>query len=241
MNLRIKFNTVIIICCAISFMIVYAQFKSKLKTKLQLEIESKIELVLKISNKIDESALNLQQILFSAEEILAHQVSMPYDYFVVFNEAINKDFQANIWQQEVIDSLKNKKNSSVFKGAKSNENGEFQIIAQSIKNKENTIIGAKIVTIYKKKYSQKLTEELEHFILILTIIFLALLTIINVLIQFLIIKPIKIISAQADQISRGQSVIEELNTSANDEISDLTDSFNRIIRSLKAAMKLLNN
>ena len=124
---------------------------------------------------------------------------------------------------------------------KSDENGEFQILSQPIKNSEKIVVGAKYIIIYKNQFLENVNNDLNQIIVILAVILILLLIIINVLIQFLIIKPIKTISKQANDISLGKKTVAELSVNGNDEISELSHSFNRITRSLKAAMKLINN
>jgi len=241
MNLRIKFNLVIVMCCALSFIFIYISFKNNVHSNNQREIENKAAFILNFSNNLDKSLLNPEQSVFFTEELLSQLELENIIYLVAFDEAKNVRFQAKIWQQEIIDSFISHPSKNIYKGMKSDENGEFQILSQSIKDSNNSVIGAKYIIIYKNQFLENVNRDLNQFIVILAVIFILLLIVINVLIQFLIIKPIKTISRQASDISRGNKVVDELSVSGNDEISELSHSFNRITRSLKAAMKLINN
>jgi protein-histidine pros-kinase len=241
MNLRIKFNLVIITCCALSFIFIYINFKNKVNSNNQQEIENKAAFILDFSNKLDHSELNPEQSVFFTEELLSELEFENIKYLMAFDVAKNARFQAKIWQQEIIDSFVSNSSTNVFKGMKSDEKGEFQILSQSIKDPDKAVIGAKFIVIYKKEFLENVNNDLNHFIIILAVIFILLLIVINVLIQILIIRPIKAIASQANDISRGNKVVDELSVSGKDEISQLSHSFNRIIRSLKAAMKLINN
>ena len=55
----------------------------------------------------------------------------------------------------------------------------------------------------------------------------------------LVLRPIKRIGEQADDISRGKIEGEDIIVKGNDEIAGLANSFNRMTRSLIKMMKLL--
>jgi len=241
MNLRIKLNTVIVLCCAMSFVIIYISFETKTQANYQKEIESKAEFVLKISDKMDQSPLNTEKSVFFAEDILSELEFKNIHYLVAFKSAINEKFQAKIWQKEIIELFTQDKSKNIIKDIKSDQNGQFHILSEPIKNSDNVIIGAKFITIYKKDIRAKLNQDLKQFVLILLIIFVLLIIVINIIIQLFIMNPIQTLSKQANAISKGNQVINELEVVGKDEISELSHSFNRILRSLKAAMKLINS
>ncbi|MFK8011378.1 MAG: HAMP domain-containing protein [Marinicellaceae bacterium] len=241
MNLRFKLNTVIMICCALSFIIIYINFKTKIHANYQQEIESKAEFVLKISDEMDQSPLNIEKSVFFAEDILSDLEFKNIHYLVAFESAINEKFQAKLWQKQIIESFVQDKSKNIIKDIKSDQNGQFQILSKPIKNANNTIIGAKFITIYKRDVMKKLQQDLNQLMIIMISIFISLIIIINIFVHFFIIKPIQTISKQANEISRGNQIVNELEVEGSDEISELSHSFNRIIRSLKAAMKLINS
>jgi len=65
------------------------------------------------------------------------------------------------------------------------------------------------------------------------------LILLNVLLVFTVIRPVRRLSAAANLISTGNMDVPELPVHGKDEISVLADSFNRMHRSLTRAMKML--
>jgi protein-histidine pros-kinase len=62
---------------------------------------------------------------------------------------------------------------------------------------------------------------------------------INALLIFFVIRPVNRLSAMASDVSLGNSDIGEFPVSGTDEIAVLSQSFNRMGRSLVEAMKML--
>jgi nitrogen fixation/metabolism regulation signal transduction histidine kinase len=77
------------------------------------------------------------------------------------------------------------------------------------------------------------------FISSLAVVFAALFVILNMMLTQLIIEPIAQLSGLADQISRGKVDVPELVTNGGDEVSHLSQSFNRMRRSLQKALSLI--
>jgi HAMP domain-containing protein len=73
----------------------------------------------------------------------------------------------------------------------------------------------------------------------LTVVFLIMLALLNILLHYFIILPLRRISAAASEVSLGKMDAPELVLGGRDEIASLADSFNRMRRSLTNAMKLL--
>ena len=66
------------------------------------------------------------------------------------------------------------------------------------------------------------------------------LLVLNLLLYLTVIRPVSRLADQAEQISKGQMDIPELPAKGRDEISILASAFNRMHRSLVAAMKMLD-
>jgi protein-histidine pros-kinase len=56
-----------------------------------------------------------------------------------------------------------------------------------------------------------------------------------------VIRPVSLFAARADDISKGQLDVPELPVRGKDEISMLAAAFNRMHRSVTAAMKMLED
>lgn len=106
--------------------------------------------------------------------------------------------------------------------------------------KLNEIIGAQIVTVPMKV---ALNRANDLFIVVfggLTVVFLVTLLLLNVVLHFMIIRPIREMSAIASDVSMGNTGAPEFAEKGNDEITSLAQSFNRMRRSLTNAMQMLD-
>ncbi len=65
------------------------------------------------------------------------------------------------------------------------------------------------------------------------------LILLDVALLFTVVRPLRVLSKMADQISVGQMDLAELPVRGKDEIAVLAGSFNRMRRSLDRAMKML--
>jgi HAMP domain-containing protein len=101
------------------------------------------------------------------------------------------------------------------------------------------IVTAQIVSVPTHLATQRARGVFATFMLSLAAIFVLLAVAINALLIFLVIRPVNRLSAMATNVSLGNSEIAEFPVSGKDEIGELSQSFNRMGRSLVEAMKLL--
>jgi methyl-accepting chemotaxis protein len=106
--------------------------------------------------------------------------------------------------------------------------------------KHMEIIGAQIVSVPMSLPIQNANRAFYTFMLALTIVFIVLFVILNVMLSFLIVRPIRQMSQAADQISTGNMDVADLRESGKDEVSLLARSFNRMRRSLEKAIQLID-
>jgi HAMP domain-containing protein len=105
--------------------------------------------------------------------------------------------------------------------------------------KLNETIGAQVLTI-PLAVPLKLAHEVYVILLIiLAAIFAVVIGVLNLLLHFLVLKPVTRVSAMADAISLGQEDVEPYIKPGKDEISSLSVSFNRMRESLKHAMEMI--
>ncbi len=62
----------------------------------------------------------------------------------------------------------------------------------------------------------------------------------NIMLRYIVIAPVTQLSRIADEISKGNMEVEDVKVSGHDEISVLAGSFNRMHRSLKQAIQMLD-
>jgi HAMP domain-containing protein len=77
------------------------------------------------------------------------------------------------------------------------------------------------------------------FMISLTAVFLFIAIALNLMLMFIVIRPVSRLSEIADQVSLGKIDAPEFRSKGKDEIAVLAGSFNRMRTSLVQAMKML--
>ncbi|HVL00710.1 MAG TPA: DUF3365 domain-containing protein [Dongiaceae bacterium] len=106
--------------------------------------------------------------------------------------------------------------------------------------KLNETIGAQIVSVPMSLPLARAQSTFITFMSALLGVFLMIAIFLNLLLHFIVIKPVRAMSAKADEISLGNLSVDELAVKGNDEIASLGRSFNRMHRSLSNAVKMLD-
>jgi protein-histidine pros-kinase len=106
--------------------------------------------------------------------------------------------------------------------------------------RENDVIAAQIVSVPVALPVEMANAEFRELMTSLVAVGGVTLLVLNVLLYLTVIRPVSRLAAQADQISKGRMDIPELPVQGRDEISILAAAFNRMHRSLAAAMKMLD-
>ena len=101
------------------------------------------------------------------------------------------------------------------------------------------VVGAQMVSIPLGVPLGRAYQALLWFMLALAGTFLVIIIIVDVLLRALVVKPVAEISEMANKVSMGQLDTPEYVRNSNDEIGSLSQSFNRMRRSLQNAMKML--
>ena len=100
-------------------------------------------------------------------------------------------------------------------------------------------VGAQIISVPMSVPLAKADQAFRTFMTSLVGVFLLAFIVLNVVLSFLVIRPIVRMSRAADEVSTGNFDVPEFAVSGRDEIGVLATSFNRLRRSLEKAMKLL--
>lgn len=106
--------------------------------------------------------------------------------------------------------------------------------------KLNETVGSQIVSVPMSLPLQRAHETFITFMSALVGIFAVIALTLNLLLHFIVIRPVQVMSAKADAISLGDLTVDELAVKGSDEISSLGRSFNRMHRSLSSAVKMLD-
>lgn len=105
----------------------------------------------------------------------------------------------------------------------------------------NEIVGSQIVSVPLSVPVAKANQAFVTFMASLVAIFAALFALINLMLRRMILRPVNAMAEIADKVSKGKLDVPEFETGGEDEISALSQSFNRMRVSLEKAMKMLGD
>jgi HAMP domain-containing protein len=106
--------------------------------------------------------------------------------------------------------------------------------------KLNEIIGAQVVSVPMALPVKNADRAFATFMASLSGVFVVLFVILNLMLSFLIVRPITDMSEAANEISTGNMDIAEFADKGSDEMALLAKSFNRMRRSLQKAISLID-
>jgi len=102
------------------------------------------------------------------------------------------------------------------------------------------VVGAQVVAVPMALALQNARENLANVTGLLAAVFIAIAVTLNLLLDLLIIQPVRRMAGIANAVSLGKPETEEFERRGNDEIGQLSRSFNRMRRSLDSAMQMLD-
>lgn len=106
--------------------------------------------------------------------------------------------------------------------------------------KHNEIVGAQLVNVPMTIPLQRADDAFKTFMIVLGSVFAAIWLILNLMLDFFILRRIRSIRENAELISKGDMSVPEFDSSGKDEVASLGQSFNLMYRSLVSAVKLLD-
>jgi HAMP domain-containing protein/type II secretory pathway pseudopilin PulG len=101
------------------------------------------------------------------------------------------------------------------------------------------VIGAQIVSVPMQVALDRANKSFIVYLGGLAVVFAVTLLLLNLVLHFVIIRPIRRMSAIAGEVSLGNNDAPEFTMKGQDEIASLAQSFNRMRRSLTNAMQML--
>jgi HAMP domain-containing protein len=173
------------------------------------------------------------------------------------------------WEEDLIKMFKNKPDMALFDGERETPFGKALYLAKpmrapsacmechSVPNaapkgmlqlygsnngfgwKEGDIVAAQIVSVPVSVPVQMADRAFRRLLVSLAGVGVLTLLVLDALLYATVIRPVARFAARADEISRGQLDVPELPVRGRDEISVLAGAFNRMHRSVTAAMKML--
>ena len=105
--------------------------------------------------------------------------------------------------------------------------------------KLNETIGAQVLSVPMAVPLKLARETYLTFMAILVGVFALIFVVLNLLLHYLVLQPVKRVAAVADKVSLGEEDVEAYVKPGKDEISSLSVSFNRMRESLKHAMDMI--
>ncbi|MSP02945.1 MAG: DUF3365 domain-containing protein [Acetobacteraceae bacterium] len=107
--------------------------------------------------------------------------------------------------------------------------------------KLNEVIGAQIVSVPMRVALDRANQLFVAYLGGLAAVFAVTLLLLNLALHFTIIRPIRRMSSIANEVSLGNADAAEFEMAGKDEVATLSQSFNRMRRSLANAMRMLES
>ncbi len=105
----------------------------------------------------------------------------------------------------------------------------------------NEVIGAQVVSVPMTLPLQRAADNLKLFLGALIGVFLVVGIVLNVMIWYVVVRPVTELARLADRVSQGEMDAPEFAARSKDEIGTLAESFARMRASVQQAMKMLEN
>ena len=103
------------------------------------------------------------------------------------------------------------------------------------------VVGSQLVSVPMSVPLARAEKTFNTFMWSLGAVLFTVFVILNVLLQIIVIKPVRKMSTIAHDVSMGKTDVAECDAKGKDEISTLAESFNRMRRSLVNAMQMLDD
>lgn len=101
------------------------------------------------------------------------------------------------------------------------------------------LVGAEIVSVPERVPLERARHTFMAVLSGLLAVFAIMVILLNLLLHYVIVRPVQRISNMATEVSTGNLDIPEFEVKGNDEIASLMESFNRMRRSIANALKML--
>lgn len=106
--------------------------------------------------------------------------------------------------------------------------------------KHNEIVGAQVVSVPMEIPIRNADRAFTTFMASLAGVFAVVFVVLNIMLSWLIVRPIRRMSMAADKVSTGDFEVPEFREGGKDEVAVLGSSFNRMRRSLEKAMQMID-
>ena len=199
-----------------------------------------------------------------------HEKYPDYSYKEAADNPTNPRDRAMDWETDIIEQFRNNPNLKDFAGQRDTPMGKSLYLARPLRAaanclechstpeaappamiahygtangfgwRENDVIAAQIVSVPASLPVEMANREFRQLMTLLIIVGVVTLITVNLVLMMLVVRPVGELARRAEEISEGKMDSSELPCRGHCEISMLVASFNRMHRSLAAAMKLLD-
>lgn len=101
------------------------------------------------------------------------------------------------------------------------------------------VVAAQVVSVPEQVALDRANRTFYLFLGGLVVVFVVMVILLNLLLHYVIVKPVREISSIAGEVSLGNMEAREFTVKGRDEIASLAESFNRMRRSLANALRML--
>ncbi|MGB6602943.1 MAG: DUF3365 domain-containing protein [Steroidobacteraceae bacterium] len=192
-----------------------------------------------------------------------------YSYQEATLNPMNPRDRATDWQADIIQRFRNEPSMKEFVGERDTPMGRSLYLARPIRAEAGClachglataapktvvarygsdngygwqvgdVIGTQVVSVPIARAEASASSAFRVFLTALTSVFVALLVVVNLVLYFLVVRPVRRMAQIADQLSVGDTSAGEFPASGGAEIAALGHAFNRMRKSLDKALKLL--
>ncbi len=106
--------------------------------------------------------------------------------------------------------------------------------------KMHEVVGSQIVSVPMEVALKRANKTLTTFLVSTGSVLLAIIILLNILLYRIVVRPVKKMSSIAHDVSMGKMDMPEFELKGKDEVASLSQSFNRMRRSLVNAMRLID-
>lgn len=255
MSLRIKFNIILIICLIALTAVLQHLHQQQTNWQQDQQLMQKgqdfhqlsqnirhytTEEIEPLLTQLDQGFLPQTVGSYAATQVITTKKSGAHSqHLVALLNAHLPRYQANAWQRELINELKQSPETPQITAHLRDANGPFYVLAHPIKN-NNAVVGAQIIKIQTEASQQAVNKANAQFSWQLILAMLLVWLTINVLMHFLLFSPLQTTAEQVQKISLGTHDIQTLDTINSAELNQITQAFNRMQSSLQTAMNQLH-
>jgi HAMP domain-containing protein len=198
-----------------------------------------------------------------------HATRPAYSYQEATLNPMNPRDRAMDWQADIIQRFRNDPSMKEFVGERDTPMGRSLYLARPIRAEAGClachglasaapktvvarygsdngygwqagdVIGTQVVSVPIAHAEASASNAFRAFLTALTGVFVALLVVVNLVLYFLVVRPVRRMAQIADQLSVGDTSAGEFPASGGAEIAALGRAFNRMRKSLDKALKLL--